>query len=268
MALRDQPYLPLYIQDFLTDEKLMECSAAATGVYIRIMCMMHKSENYGKILLKQKDKQTPNQIKNFACKVAKAMPYDLLTIEDALNELVSEGVLLIESDFLVQKRMVKDFSISIERSKNGKKGGNKTKSKTQNFATDFAQAKAQANSEYENEYESEYDNDSNSSKNIGEKKVDQFPDMPFVQAMELNEMEVERVGVYVKQPFTWLSLAEYWKSFSAKFDGSKFYQDRGQIISYFQNWLKNELSKGKKTIPAGRITVEQMREIQRQKQAS
>jgi hypothetical protein len=246
MALRDQPYLPLYIQDFLTDEKLMECSAAATGVYIRIMCMMHKSENYGKILLKQKDKQTPNQIKNFACKVAKAMPYDLLTIEDALNELVSEGVLLIESDFLVQKRMVKDFSISIERSKNGKKGGNKTKSKTQNFATDFAQAKVQANSEYENEYESEYDNDS-SGKNIGEKKVEQFPDMAFVQAMELNEMEVERVGVYVKQPFTWLSLAEYWKSFSAKFDGSKFYQDRGQIISYFMNWLKGELSKKKTT---------------------
>jgi len=101
-----------------------------------------------------------------------------------------------------------------------------------------------------------------------EKKVEQFPDMAFVQAMELNEMEVERVGVYLKQKFTWLSLAEYWKSFSAKFDGSKFYQDRGQIISYFQNWLKNELSKGKKSIPAGRITVEQMREIQRQKQAS
>ena len=43
MALRDQPYLPLYVQDFLTDEKLAECSAMATGVYIRLMCIMHKS---------------------------------------------------------------------------------------------------------------------------------------------------------------------------------------------------------------------------------
>ena len=58
MALRDQPYLPLYVQDFLTDEKLIECSASATGVYIRVMCIMHKSDPYGMILLKQKDKQT------------------------------------------------------------------------------------------------------------------------------------------------------------------------------------------------------------------
>jgi hypothetical protein len=66
MALRDQPYIPLYIQDFLTDEKLIECSAQATGVYVRLMCIMHKSEDYGKILLRQKDKQKPKQIENFA----------------------------------------------------------------------------------------------------------------------------------------------------------------------------------------------------------
>ena len=76
MALRDQPYLPLYIQDFLTDEKLSECSASATGVYIRIMCLMHKSEHYGKILLKQKHKQTGKQIEDFASFFAKVLPYD------------------------------------------------------------------------------------------------------------------------------------------------------------------------------------------------
>lgn len=32
MALRDQPYLPLYVQDFLTDEKLRECSYEAEFV--------------------------------------------------------------------------------------------------------------------------------------------------------------------------------------------------------------------------------------------
>ena len=41
MARKDLPYLPLYVQDFLTDEKLMECTASATGVYIRIMCVLH-----------------------------------------------------------------------------------------------------------------------------------------------------------------------------------------------------------------------------------
>ncbi len=54
MALRNQPYFPLYVQDFLTDEKLAECSAESTGVYIRLMCILHKSEEYGCILLKTK----------------------------------------------------------------------------------------------------------------------------------------------------------------------------------------------------------------------
>lgn len=66
MPLRNQPYLPLFVDDFQTDERLRDCSAAATGIYIRIMCVMHKSEEYGKILLKQKHKQTPKQIENFA----------------------------------------------------------------------------------------------------------------------------------------------------------------------------------------------------------
>jgi len=49
MALRDQPYLPLYVQDFLTDEKLMECSAETTGVYIRLLCILHKQKEYGQM---------------------------------------------------------------------------------------------------------------------------------------------------------------------------------------------------------------------------
>lgn len=40
MALRDQPYLPLYVLDFLVDEKLAYCSAESTGVYIRLMCIL------------------------------------------------------------------------------------------------------------------------------------------------------------------------------------------------------------------------------------
>ncbi|MDR3142539.1 MAG: hypothetical protein LBU37_12570 [Tannerellaceae bacterium] len=161
MALRDQPYLPLYVQDFLTDEKLAYCSAAATGVYIRIMCLMHKSEEYGKILLKQKFKQSGNQIKNFASQLAVQMPYDFNTLTDALEELIDSRVLSEEPDVLIQKRMVKDNEISELRALSGKKGGlkslgKKVKNKPKNkgdFALNFAQAKIQANTEYEYEYE-------------------------------------------------------------------------------------------------------------------
>lgn len=161
MARRDQPYFPLYAQDFLTDEKLIECSAESTGVYIRLMCIMHKSQEYGEILLKQKDKQNGNKILDFACKLSKQMPWDIDTILRGLTELLNEGVVSIDGDTLFQKRMVKDGKLSDTRANAGKKGGQKSKQKNSDsgssssfassFASDFAKAKPQANSENENE---------------------------------------------------------------------------------------------------------------------
>ena len=136
MALRNQPYFPLYADDFLSDEKLSECSAESTGVYIRIMCVMHKSNEYGKILLKQKDKQSDDQIKNFALKLVKHLPYAHEIIERSLVELISEDVLQIHGDYILQKRMVKDGEISDLRAKAGSKGGRKSQG--------FAQAKVKA----------------------------------------------------------------------------------------------------------------------------
>ena len=158
MALRDQPYLPLYVQDFLTDEKLNECSAESTGVYIRLMCVMHKSEEYGKILLKQKDKQTSKQISNFAMKLARQMPYEAEVIERSLSELVEEEVIAIEGDILFQKRMVKDDKVSSARALAGKKG-QESKGKKSDTANTFAEAKPPANTEYENEYAIVNDNE-------------------------------------------------------------------------------------------------------------
>lgn len=156
MALRDQPYLPLYVQDFLTDEKLAECSAQSTGVYIRLMCLMHKSSQYGCILLKQKDKQNDSKIQNFACKLARQMPYTVDVIAAALEELLEEEVIQIEGDVLSQKRMVKDAKLSDTRSASGKRAKKSSKKSVQeDFAGDFATAKSQANTENEIEIENE-----------------------------------------------------------------------------------------------------------------
>ena len=151
MPLRDQPYLPLYVQDFLTDEKLMECSAATTGIYIRLMCIMHKSDEYGTILLKQKDKQASKQVENFALKLARYMPYSVAEISAGISELLSEEVLKVEGDKLIQKRMVRDNEISNIRAVAGKKGGEKTQ--------EIAKAKFKANSEYEYDIDNDIDND-------------------------------------------------------------------------------------------------------------
>lgn len=155
MALRNQPYLPLYVQDFLTDEKLIECSAESTGVYIRLMCILHKSDTYGCILLKQKDKQNDNNVKNFVLKLAKQMPYDISTIERSLEELIEEKVLILEDDTLYQKRMKKDGILSDIRAEAGKKGANRKNAKDFAKANDEAKELANNEANSENEYEDE-----------------------------------------------------------------------------------------------------------------
>jgi uncharacterized protein YdaU (DUF1376 family) len=157
MALRGQPYIPLYVQDFMTDEKLNECSAESTGVYIRIMCVMHKSEKYGTILLRQKDQQSDSKIKNFAFKLMKQMPYQVDVIERSLQELIEEGVLTVDGDVLYQKRMVKDGNLSDIRACAGSKGAattNEAYFATAKQAANKA-AKVSANAEYESEGEVE-----------------------------------------------------------------------------------------------------------------
>lgn len=127
MARKDKPYLPLYVQDILTDEKLIECSAQSHGVYLRLMCILHKQEKYGLLCLKQKYKQ--NESKNgskvyeFAQMLSKQMPFAQTIIQESLQELLSEGVISIQEDNLFQKRMLADGELSIIRSDIGKTGG-------------------------------------------------------------------------------------------------------------------------------------------------
>jgi len=151
MALRNQPYIPLYVQDYLTDEKLNLCSLESQGVFIKIMCILHKSTEYGTVLLKQKDKQNQSTCLNFACKFARLLPIQVDVLKVAITELVDEGVLEIEGDKLFQKRMVHDNKISLIRSKVGKKGGKKT----QSF---LLKQKLKQNTEDEDEDVIEYNN--------------------------------------------------------------------------------------------------------------
>lgn len=163
MALRDQPYIPLYVQDLMTDEKLNNCCAATHGIYIKgLMCLMHKSENYGKILLQQKFKQTDKQSKNFAIMLVKHLPYTVEEIENAIDELIEENVCYFEDDYICQKRMIKDGALSLIRSKVGKKGGDKTKENNENLLKILPKQKVEQNTEYEIENESEIINTNSS----------------------------------------------------------------------------------------------------------
>ena len=221
--LRDQPYLPLYVQDFLTDEKLAECSAEATGVYIRLMCLMHKSEEYGVITLREKDfcrdichgktsgKQS-GEINFFALKLTKHLPYSYDVILRSLEELSEERVLYIDGNNLCQKRMIHDAKISETRSKCGKKGAettnNKFKKQTpkkEKETRNFAAAKSPANSENENEYEihlSKSFKESNNKGGAGENEIEEIiPDDDFTIFQQWITSNASNVAT-MKEPFT------------------------------------------------------------------
>lgn len=196
MALKDQPYLPLYVQDVLTDEKLIECSAESQGVYFRLLCVLHKQEEYGCFLLKQKYKQTTKQIVqqpdqqvlNFASALVRPLAMNFDVIKKSLEELITEKVLFIEGDKLCQKRMIRDAELSAKRARAGRSGGISTAKKTGKKKNDFAvanyqaniEAKEEANTEIEieneNEYENEYENDFSKKEKggLGEKEKSLF----------------------------------------------------------------------------------------------
>lgn len=188
-ALRKLPYIPLYVQDFTSDEKLTGCSASAVGVYIFLLCFLHKSETYGKLILRTKDlltdeetdeikkqiesktkSKTKSKIIAFAKRLQRNMPFELYEIATGLTELEEERVITVEGIELYQKRMVRDGEISEKRSSNGALGGRPAKekstqkskkgSKSESKKGSKSESELKTNTEIENEYENNIEEES------------------------------------------------------------------------------------------------------------
>jgi hypothetical protein len=254
MARKDKPYLPLYIQDFMTDEKLIECSASATGVFIKIMCVMHKSIPYGTILLKQKDKQIDKQNTKqseeqtfyFAYKLVKHLPWSLPIVLSSLTELLNEGVLHINGDHLIQKRMYDDGILSEKRSKSGKKGGKSTQKSIHKVASVFAKAKVEANTDIDIDINNTVHNkDSIKNNTGGSKKIiwNTYPTPDLVK--DLPEVKIGAVIQFVKiSKQTTVSeddVKSLWEIFKVQnLTGENYYQNENKVHSHFINWSKSQ----------------------------
>lgn len=236
MARKDQPYLPLYVQDFMTDEKLMECSAASTGVYIRIMCILHKSQPYGTILLKQKHKQSDKQEINFAIMFAKFLPYDKEVILDAIGELLHEGCLTIEGDLLYQKRMRDDGVLSDQRSLAGKNGAVIKKK--------FAEAKPTANADIDNENEITVKHNNNTEGG----KFSKF-NLVFTETLKQSCLEIyTRSHFGLKEKITIDHVENLFVLFcETQKSSTEWYKDEDAIWVHFKRWLPKQKINGKKT---------------------
>ncbi len=242
MALRDQPYLPLYVQDFLTDEKLMECSAEATGVYIRIMCIMHKSNPYGTILLRQKDQQISDFAAPFASKLAKHLPYSFEVILSALEELLTEEVLVIENNSLIQRRMKRDGEISIKRSLSGSKGGSKTNQKYFATANSPANSPAKVVANTENEITPTPKSKVNSKLNLSAREEIFDAESEVLK----NQVEFEKICMLTgkTEDLGKEVLRKYHLHLVEKDDYPK---TRKQIFAGFERWMRTEKNKNDET---------------------
>lgn len=168
MARKDKPYLSLYVQDFMSDEKLRECSAESVGVYIFVMCVLHKSDTYGSMKIKDKyfcldfaytfayDFASP-----CASMLVRHLPFSEEIIRNSLVELIKEGVLSIdmENNILYQKRMVNDGLLSETRAEAGSKGGKISKRSSKDISKTKANSQANIQANTDIDIDNEIDND-------------------------------------------------------------------------------------------------------------
>ena len=222
--------------DFLSDEKLRECSAGSIGVYVMLMCVLHKQKEYGAITLLPKDLKTPDAVANFAIKLALHLPFDAEEIKEALDELIANEVLHLDNDRLWQKRMVKDGLISEARATAGKKGADARY--TQKSKNEFAMAKPMANNIANGEANENEEPDSEEKpkkKSLIEERFDIF-----------YAAYPRKAGV-AKAKTIWKRISPTQKTFDEIMEGlarakkcEQWNKDHGQFIPHPATWLNQE----------------------------
>lgn len=111
------PSLQFYVGDWLSDPELRSCSVAARGLFIDLMCLMHRSKVYGKLLIngsRAEDKQVINLLR-----------IHHKTYYKSLKELLDYGVVKQDEDGVYYNaRMMRDKALRDKAVEDGKLGGN------------------------------------------------------------------------------------------------------------------------------------------------
>ena len=114
------PGLMFFPDDWLSDEKLRLCSLAARGLWIDILCVMHKCDRRG-YLVQANGKPLTNE------QLARLIGCSAAEFGNLYQELITAGVASVDKHGITfNRRMVRDEQIRQERSKAGQQGGLKT----------------------------------------------------------------------------------------------------------------------------------------------
>ena len=123
------PYLALFIDDWLASAKVRKCSETTRGVYIDLLCIMHKEKRRGCYALHDQELKPNNTRSKTQLALAKPTETQRLSyfaeflvkrtgsaksvILKALQELYHREILVVEDDALIQPRMYRDAGYNL-----------------------------------------------------------------------------------------------------------------------------------------------------------
>jgi DNA-binding Lrp family transcriptional regulator len=112
-----KPWMKFFPADWIGDERLRLCSLAARGLWVDLMCLMHKGEPYGHLLV---NGLTPNNKQ-----LSRMLGASATEIHARLKELRDAGVFsLTDFSVIYSRRMVRDGERQAKLHEQGKLGGN------------------------------------------------------------------------------------------------------------------------------------------------
>lgn len=110
-------------QDWDSDEGLRQCSLAAQGLWMRLLCICAKAEPYGYLAIAGQSLDEAS--------IARAVGVSSSEVKTLMAELDQWGVFSRDSKGRIySRRLVRDFKVSRQAMNNGLSGGNPTLCKT------------------------------------------------------------------------------------------------------------------------------------------
>ncbi len=113
-----QAWMKFYPSDWRADPALRMCSLAARGLWMEMLCLMHEAEEYGSLLIN--DKQVTEKQLASLCGVP------VREVKSHIKELESAGVFSRDAlhGTVYSRRMKRDHEKALRDKANGKGGGN------------------------------------------------------------------------------------------------------------------------------------------------
>ena len=112
-----QPWMKWYPADWRSDEEVRNCSLAARGLWVEMLCIAHKAEPYGYVLINGRALTSSQLAVQAGCSARDA--------EKFCAELEAAGVFSRDGDGRIySRRMVRDQEKAERDARNGRGGGN------------------------------------------------------------------------------------------------------------------------------------------------